>query len=130
MEYWDKKKLREVIKRRQIRTAAQPLSKSVDAFLRRKVIPRQKKLMVLGEAWIELLPPVLQEHSCLENFNRGQLRVLVDNSTYLAELNMMVREGLTEQLREMCPNVPLSKIKLVYGQWYHTDEEGNKIADF
>ncbi|MBI9016071.1 MAG: DUF721 domain-containing protein [Phycisphaerae bacterium] len=127
---WDPKKLRLLAKQRQFYQKDLTFSKVVDSFMRRKVYPRQKKLGELAAAWDELLPEELTEHSCLENFTRGTLKVLVDSPAHLAELNMLVREGLADHLREMCPNLPLSNIKIMHARWYHVDEQGNKIADF
>ena len=127
---WDPKKIRQLVKDRQFKQRDYAFSKTVDTFMRRKVFPRQKKLGQLANAWQELLPAELTEHSCLENFTRGTLKVLVDSPAHLAELNLLVREGLIDHLREMCPSLPLSKIRLVHARWYHVDEEGNKIADF
>ena len=113
---------------RQGKPPAEELKNGVDRFMRRVVIPRRKKLSQLGDAWRELLPAEIVEHSCLESFRGGQLRVLVDSAAHMAELNLLIREGLSEQIRQMCPNLPLSKIKLVRGSWYYTNEEGNRIA--
>ena len=127
---WDPKKLKLLTKQRQFYQKNYAFGKVVDQFMRRKVYPRQKKLGQLADAWMELLPKELTDHSCLENFSRGTLKVLVDSPAHLAELNLLVREGLIDHLREMCPNLPLSKIKLVHSRWYHVDQEGNQIADF
>jgi hypothetical protein len=128
--FWDQEKLRNICRGRQMRPAAELFGVSVDDFMRRVVIPRQKKLGQLGQAWQELLPAELQEHSCLEDFRRGSLRVLVDSGVHYAELSMLVRAGLADDLRQKCPTVPISRIKLLRGQWYRKDEEGNKIAQY
>ena len=106
------------------------LAEPVKKFLHRWVHTRQKRLALLTQAWAETLPPELVEHSCLENFTRGQLRVLVDSASHLAELDMLVRETLLQQLQQMCPQLPLSRIKLVRGTWYRTNEEGQKIMRY
>jgi len=127
---WDQGKLSHIWQQRQQKPAGRWLGQSVDKFLRQVIIPRQKKLSKLGQAWKELLPPELAEHSCLEGLRAGQLRVLVDSAAHLSELNLLLREGLLDELRQMCPQVSLSRIKLVRGQWYDTDEEGTKIPRF
>ncbi len=130
MTFWDDQKLRDIRKKRQIWNYSRPIGKSIDTFMRYSVIARRKKLGILATAWNELLPDELLRHSCLEDLSRGQLKVLVDSSVHFAELNMMIREGLLDELRQMCPSLPISKIKLKCGRWYHVDEEGNQIADF
>ena len=117
----------EIWRTRQRRIQAKPIKDSVNRFMRRVVAPRRKKLMQLGRAWQELLPAELLDHSCLEGFRGGQLRVLVDSASHMSELDLLIREGMPDQLRQLCPSVPLSGIKLVYGNWYRTDEERNKI---
>ena len=128
--FWDNKKLRRIGKNRQIRQPAVGLGTSVGTFMRKVVIPRQKRMSKLAQAWSELLPVEMQEHSCLENFSRGQLLVLVDTAGHLAELNMIVREGLLDDIRHLCPTIPISRIKLKRGQWYELDKEGNRIPEF
>ncbi|MCF7958182.1 MAG: DUF721 domain-containing protein [Phycisphaerae bacterium] len=127
---WDKNQLRTIWENKQIKPRAQKLGITVDRFFRRVVIPRQKRLSALAEVWQALLPQELLEHSCLENYTRGNLRVLVDSPVHYAELHMLVREGLLDQMRAECPNIPLSRIKLARGLWYHIDDEGNKIPKF
>ena len=127
---WDKNQLKTIWKNKQIKPRAHKLGITVDRFFRRVVIPRQKRLSALAQAWGELLPQELLDHSCLENYNRGNLRVLVDSQVHYAELNMLLREGLLDQLHLLCPNIPLSRVKLTRGLWYHIDEEGNKIPNF
>ncbi|MCK5271133.1 MAG: DUF721 domain-containing protein [Sedimentisphaerales bacterium] len=126
----DKGTMRQLWQLRQPRPPAKPLKKTVDNFMRLVVRPRQRKLSKLAQAWSELLPDELIEHSCLEGYRAGTLRVLVDSAAHLAEMNLLLREGLEEQLRELCPRVSLTRVKLVRGYWYHTDEEGNRIPNF
>ena len=130
MQDWDDQRLEWVVKNRRRPRAVKPLAESVKKFLHRWVHTRQKRLAQLSQAWCEILPPELVEHSCLENFSRGQLRVLVDSASHLAELDMLVRETLLQQLQQMCPQLPLSRIKLVRGTWYRTNEEGQKIMRY
>ncbi len=127
---WDNNQLKNVWEKRQIKPRARKIGTTVDMFFRKKIVPRQKKLSHLSQAWQELLPQELLDHSCLENYTRGNLRVLVDSPVHYAELHMLLREGLLKQLHELCPNIPLSRVKLARGLWYHIDDEGNKIPNF
>lgn len=134
MEKWDKGKLEQLWRQQQLWRPREALPRSlkanVDMFMRQAVIPRQKKLAQLARGWVELLPEELVEHSCLEDYRAGRLRVLVDSAPHLAELDMLVRERLLDQLRQVCPGVPLWQIRLVRGRWYHLDENGNKISNY
>ena len=103
---------------------------AVNRFVITQVIPRQKKLRQLGQAWSELLPEELLQHSCLESFRRGQLKILVDSAAHYAELNIIVRDGLIDEIRQKCPQLPVSRIKLVRGQWYRQDEQGVRIVEY
>ncbi len=127
MSSWDDNKLRRVIDSRRRGTPGKPLGRQIETFLHKVVWPKQKKLTSLGQAWRELLPQPLWEHSCLESFQRGQLRIMVDDAGVLYELNLLAREGLVDQLQEMCPGLGLSGIKLVRGRWYREDEDGTRI---
>ncbi|MBN1766459.1 MAG: DUF721 domain-containing protein [Sedimentisphaerales bacterium] len=119
--------LKHMCQLRQAEPPARRLQESVREFMRGRVIPRQKKLTQLAQAWTELLPEEIQEHTCLEDFKGGQLKVLVDSASHLAELNILIREGLLDELRQLCPGIPLSKVKLARGQWYSIDEDGNRV---
>jgi len=130
MTYFDEMSLR---RRRTVKgdhAQPRPLGPEITRFVQRWVVPRQKQLAALASAWERLLPPSLVEHTCLETFRRGQLRVLVDSASHALELSLLVREGLAEQLEQMCSEVSLARIKLVRGSWYRTTEQGLKIADF
>ena len=133
MEYWTEDKLRQKIsfdKARQNRWKDKMLGKVAEDFFKRKVKKKYNRLNKVCYAWQELLPVSLQDHSCIESLNKGVLKVLVDNQAYYAELDMLVRSGLADQILELEPSLPAFKIKIVRGSWYKTDDEGNKIAIF
>ena len=129
MTTWDKHALNRVTETRRSRKATRPLANLVDKFMRREVIPRQKKLLRLGHVWQEVLPEELLEHTCLETLYRGTLRVLVDNAPSLFELNQM-KEELLNQLQQHCPNVAPVEIRFVRGLWYRTNQEGIQVPDY
>lgn len=130
MTAWDPAKLKRVTQQRsRTKKPARTLAQSLDAFLRRRVYPRQRKLGRLAQAWQHLLPETLQEHTCLDSLNRGRLKVLVDDAASLYELNLM-KHQLLDQLRQLCPNAAPSDLRLVRGRWYHINEEGIRIPDY
>ena len=59
MEKWDKGKLEQLWRQQQLwrprESLPRSLKASVDMFMRRAVIPRQKKLAQLARGWVELL---------------------------------------------------------------------------
>ena len=130
MIYWERSRLQRVGQNRQLPPGAQPLGTSLDGFLRRNVYPRQKKVMELARAWHDLVPAELSEHSCVEDFRGGQMRILVDSSSYIYELHLMVQEGLLDQMRQRCPRLPLAEIKLLSGSWYRKTDDGQKIPQY
>ena len=129
-DWQERQTLKQLWESRQFRRRDSSLKSQLDRFMRREVYPRARKTVRLGRAWAALLPEELVEHSCLDGLRNGQLQVLVDSAAHLYELNLLVKQGLLGELRDMCPSVAISSIKLVRGTWYHKDEEGNKIPDY
>lgn len=84
----------------------------------------------LAVAWEELLPPELAQHTCLDGLNRGQLKVMVDSAPHLAELNILLREGFLDELRQACPSARVTRVKLERGQWYRENRHGIKIPTY
>ncbi len=130
LDWQEQQDLKHLWQGRQIRRREQLLKSAVDRFMRRQVYPRRRRTGKLAAVWASLLPSELAAHSCLESLRNGQLRVLVDSAAHLYELNLLVQEGLLDELRRVCPRAALSQIKLVRGRWYHQDEKGNKIPDY
>lgn len=64
----------------------------------RDVAKPHKQLGAIGELWHELVPPGLARHTRLEGLSRGVLRVAVDSSAHLYQLDRLLREGLQRQL--------------------------------
>ena len=129
MADWNDQKLEQITKNRREKPSALLLKKLVQSFMKRDVYPRQRKLAFLAQAWQQLLPEELIEHTCLENIRGGRLRVLVDSASCLHELTLL-KENLLTQLYELCPEVALSDIKFIRGIWYKANEEGVKIAKY
>jgi hypothetical protein len=130
MVYWDRAKLSRIWQQRQLPAPARRLGVTLEDFLRRRIYPKQKSLAQIARAWQELLPTELLEHTCLDEFRQGVLRIMVDSAEHLYELKLLIQEGLLDQLREKCPGQPLSQIRLVRGQWYRMTEDGNKISSY
>ena len=57
-----------------------------------------KQLEDLAELWRELVPPDLLDHTRLMSLSRGILRVGVDTSAHLYELDRLLRGGLEREL--------------------------------
>ena len=133
MEYWTEEKLQQKVNQMQKRYKPRKgklLGQFANDFFKKKISKRHKRLQQISEVWQELLPQEILEHSCIDDLSRGVLRITVDSHVHYAELDMLVRSGLADQILEAAPSLPAFKIKLSRGKWYHLDEEGNKIADW
>lgn len=72
-----------------------------------------RQLRGLGELWPQLVPADLLPHTSLQAFNRGVLRVGVDSSARLYELDRLLRQGLLRQLISAFKAGSLRSVKLV-----------------
>ena len=90
------------------------LSSFIQKF-QREVDKPYRQLERIIPIWRELVPPELDEHTRLESFQRGVLRVSVDSSAHLYELDRLLREGLENQLITSVKGAPLRKVHLRLG---------------
>jgi len=127
MTYFDREKLDRIWKQKQFRHRAKPLKTDLDFFLKKVINPRYKKMGQIGVAWESLLSPELVLHSYLQHLRRGVLEVMVDSAPHLYEFKMIIQEGLLEHLREACPTISVSEIKLTRGTWYDLNKEGLRV---
>jgi hypothetical protein len=97
------------------------LGPEVVSFFKHSVEKRHTKLGKIAEKWTLLIPPLFQEHTCLESFSRGTLTVLVDSSAHLYDLKQLLLAGLQQQLLLACRSTGLKKIALKPGRWYSDD---------
>ena len=65
---------------------------------KREVQKPFEQLGDLSEIWVELLPEALSSHTKLISLNRGVLRVSVDSSGRLYELDRLLRGGVFDEL--------------------------------
>ena len=87
------------------------LTTFVERF-RRDIEKPYKQLQRIVPVWRELVPDALERHTCLESFQRGVLRVAVDSSAHLYELDRLLREGLEKQLITSVKGASLRKVHL------------------
>lgn len=57
-----------------------------------------KQLQSIIEVWERLIPDDLRSHTSLESLMRGVLRVGVDTSSHLYELDRLMRQGLETKI--------------------------------
>lgn len=77
---------------------------------------RHKKFGRIGEAWLQLVPPALQDRSELATFAKGTLGVVVEGGSPLFLLKQALLNGLQEQLLLACRGEGLKKISLRAGR--------------
>jgi len=82
---------------------------------KREVEKPFKQLNAVVELWQQMLPVELLKHTRLESLQRGILKVTVDGSTRLYELDRLLRQGLERQLIVARKDSGLRKIRLSQG---------------
>lgn len=71
-----------------------------------------KQMGALAGLWAKLLPRELAEHTVLEGLSRGVLKVAVDSSPRLYELDRLLRSGLERALVTAHKGPALRRIQL------------------
>jgi hypothetical protein len=79
---------------------------------KRDVERPHKQLAQIAELWRDMVPPDLVEHCRLDGLARGVLRVSVDSSPHLYQLDQLLRGGLQHQLIRAHTGPALRRIKL------------------
>jgi len=80
---------------------------------RRDIEKPFKQLHGLTDLWIQLVPEALVAHTTLQSFSRGVLKVAVDSSARLYELDRALRDGLERRLIVSYKAGSLRKVRLV-----------------
>ncbi|MAE65174.1 MAG: hypothetical protein CMJ18_12960 [Phycisphaeraceae bacterium] len=79
---------------------------------RQQVERPYRQLQAIVPIWAELVPPEVAGHARLESFSRGVLRVAVDSSARLYELDRLLRSGLERELRAQYRGAGLRRVQL------------------
>jgi hypothetical protein len=79
-----------------------------------RITPQQARFGGVADAWSEIVPQELYEHCEIVDLTGGELKVKVDSSAYMYELQLCGSE-LLEELRRQCPRARLKGIKFVAG---------------
>lgn len=110
----ENEQLRNVVKwrRKRRRDETLKLGTVVAKLLEGQVWPKQAVFESVARVWRQLLPAELAEHSQIAEICGGQLKVQVDLSSYMYELQLCSSELLTE-LQKKCPQARLREIKIV-----------------
>ena len=125
----DDAKLRTVWQQRQFRNRTIPLSQPLAILMKHVLAKRVRQLGQLADIWDESLPRSICDHTALESFNRGTLRVIVDSAAYRHKLQMLLRGGLLKEIRNRFSG-SLNNIRLSIGQFYTVDPSGAMRYEF
>jgi predicted nucleic acid-binding Zn ribbon protein len=82
---------------------------------KREVQKPYEQLGELAGIWAELVPEVLADHTRLVGLNRGVLRVAVDSSGRLYELDRLLRSGTFDELVSRLKGKVLRRVELKIG---------------
>lgn len=85
-------------------------------YFKATIEKRQKKFGLIGQVWLEIVPPNLQACSELSTLSRGTLGVVVQGSSNLFLLKQALLAGLEQQLLHRCRSAGLKKITLKAGR--------------
>lgn len=82
---------------------------------KREVQKPYEQLGDLAEIWTELVPVELSAHTRLVSLNRGVLRVFVDSSGRLYELDRLLRSGVFDELVTRHKGKAVRRVELKVG---------------
>jgi hypothetical protein len=83
---------------------------------KREIEKPHKQLGAMVELWEQMLPPDITKHTRLESLVKGTLRVVVDSSARLYELDRMLREGLQDRIITSFKGPAFRRIQLRVGE--------------
>ena len=93
----DDAQLQTIWQQRQRPLRATALAAPLGMLMKRTLGKRVKQLGALSEAWDELLPEGLQDHTAMETFARGVLTVMVDSAAHRFQLQTLLEGGLLKE---------------------------------
>ena len=121
----DDAQLRTVWQQRQLNDRAVPLAQPLAILMKHTLGKRVRQIGRLAEAWDDVIPPPLADHTALESFRSGTLTVIVDSAPHRFQLRQLLDGGLLAELRARFSGA-LDKVRLVPGKLCELDEVGNR----
>jgi predicted nucleic acid-binding Zn ribbon protein len=79
-----------------------------------RISPRQEMFGLIAGAWSQLLPVELCQHCKIAEVSNGRLKVFVDSSSYMYEMQLLSSE-LLKELASQCPQAKIREIKFAVG---------------
>ena len=99
------------------------ISAPLALFMKHKLSKLVGQLSQLSEAWDEVIPEEIAQHTALEGYRGGVLTVLVDSAAHRYQLRTLLDGGLKKAIQQRFSG-PINKIRLVPGQFYSVDVRG------
>ena len=84
----------------------------LEIYFKREVEKPYRQVAAISEKWQATVPQHLLEHCRLTGISRGVLRVGVDTSAHLYELDRLLRSGLEKRLVESCRHGLVRRVQL------------------
>lgn len=125
----DDAQLKTIWQNKQIYDRVVHLGKPVAMLMKYQLAKKARQFGSLGVIWDEIIPQQMRDHTSFESFTRGTLTVMVDSSAHRFQLDRLLKSGLQKEIQARFTGA-LNKIKLVPGQFYQLDENGNKQYRF
>lgn len=91
---------------------AQSLADFLPTYFKASVERPHKQFVGLAEAWEANVPPALLGHTRLLSLTRGVLRVGVDSSARLYELDRLLRDGLERSIITSAKKSAVRQVRL------------------
>lgn len=89
---------------------------------KREVEKPYKQLLAMAQLWPQLVPAELLARTKLETISRGVLKVIVDSSGALYELDRLLREGLEQKLITQNKGPAFRRVQLRVGRLDDVDD--------
>lgn len=125
----DDAQLRTVWQQRQLPDRAMPLAQPLGVFFKNTLAKRYKQVGKLALAWEQVIPSELAEHTALEGYSAGTLRVLADSAAHAFTLETLLAGGLLKALQARSP-APINRVRVTTGQFSNTDSNGAPRYEF
>lgn len=90
------------------------LADVVQEVLEDRILPQQSRFSSVMDAWQDLVPAELKQHSRVVDLVAGVLKVMVDSPAYVYELQLC-RSALLNELQQQCPQAGIKGIQLAVG---------------
>ncbi len=114
-------RIAQLLQHRKAKERDQSLSFLPDLFKREVRKPHQQLAALVG-LWEQLVPTELAAHTRLESLQRGVLRVSVDTSSRLYELDRLLRSGLERELVTRHAGPAFRRVRLQVDPGFTRDE--------